>query len=86
MKKFILDIDRKLVEDYTKDELGAYIYQNLIYLKEIDDNYYDIIIEGFRLPKSGDFDGFKAILKYTLRINKVWDNLEECKERLEIGL
>ncbi len=85
MNKFTLNITKELVEVSLKEELGSYIYDSLIEQEKIDDNYYDVITESLKLIKNIDCE-YKAILYYSLRVNKVWGSLEECSERLEIGL
>lgn len=73
--------DTQVNKDFPK-----YLLDALILLDKIDINFYNIKIDKVNWQDSSDFLGYDYYIDYNLERDIIWDDLEECKERLRIGL
>jgi len=82
--KFEIKVPKEVLQDI--DNLGLYLFQKLIEKENIDNDYYEVIILRTHWIKDGSFLGDIFTLVYDLKLRECWNNLEECEDRLKVGL
>lgn len=65
---------------------SEHLLDALILLDKIDTNFHNIKLNKINWEENPDSPGCDYYIDYTLEKNIIWNELEECEERLKIGL
>jgi len=73
--------DTQVNKDFHK-----YLLDDLVLLDKIDTDFYNIKINKIDWQNPSNLLGYNYYIDYKLQRDIIWDDLEECKERLKTGL